>query len=943
MEEASKVRLVRCPKCGNILPQLPNLSVFKCGACFAVLQAKDKEIVDDRLSEVSEEGEKRDVDEKGEINVNSKDVIINEGGDDGMYGSREEGKSQREKSISNSQSAVRTEERKRMAHSVRTRQGGEILGPRFNQGRKIAFHDNDDCRWDLRNSIDDPASPNQGDVDLCRVEQQFANSSLEDEMDGIRPPARSRRTMSVTNDLRMERNGSVSSWRNGENVIQQGRFAKPPYSDEGPSNYETSSYRGYGEQLRYPEGEDGLASVAHLENDRAELLKKLDELKEQISKSGEVVERHLERIPAGRRPPIPPEPYARHGAYTPEGIPFHFEKQAIHSDKYFPAPPNLTVGHRRATSIQRPDLYSNDSYLSNQFPNAFAGYRDAYHPQLSRRPFYQPSRPYSQQGYVDRFPDGRIKFNRDPFMSHPQEATFHQPACSCSHCLNNNWYGPADNPNNMPSILSSRHDPTNVAPYHHMNGTEMGPTSYSSDGSHPYDQLQFTRPPRLMDSKNNGFHNQQPRQVTVSKGGTQVNRPMAGGAPFIACLHCFELLKIPVKILQGTNQGKVKCGACSSIFQLECGIKGIVLSVSGENTHALENASYFSDEVPNDKLLTDHDWLKDNSKIPSSGGHDHSDFVPKESPEEHSSTSRESEKRRLHHISCSSFSEDEESPDSVIVRETVSHPTNLSTLKHDALPSLKDSPHKARPDTLQSNDSTNLYGKVNKDESMGNEKTIVEKINSRQGSVKEAPVASEMDISVNDYTNSAISQASTEVSKEGSKSKINKFAGLVKRSLKDLTGSGHEIEHEKSNILINGHLITERLLKKAEKVAGPIQPGEYWYDYRAGFWGVMGHPCFGIIPPKIEEFKFPIPDNCSNGNTKVFVNGRELHQEDLDLLSRRGLPTTRHKYYVIEISGKVVDEQTGEKLESLGKLAPTVERVGHGFGMKIPKFIAQGV
>ncbi|KAF2315228.1 hypothetical protein GH714_038504 [Hevea brasiliensis] len=115
----------------------------------------------------------------------------------------------------------------------------------------------------------------------------------------------------------------------------------------------------------------------------------------------------------------------------------------------------------------------------------------------------------------------------------------------------------------------------------------------------------------------------------------------------------------------------------------------------------------------------------------------------------------------------------------------------------------------------------------------------------------------------------------------------------------------------------------DRLVKKAEKLAGPIHPGQYWYDFRAGFWGVIGGPCLGIIPRFIEEFNYSMPENCAGGNTSVFVNGRELHQKDLDLLAGRGLPTDKDRSYIIEISGRVLDEDTGEELDSLGKLAPT--------------------
>lgn len=77
------------------------------------------------------------------------------------------------------------------------------------------------------------------------------------------------------------------------------------------------------------------------------------------------------------------------------------------------------------------------------------------------------------------------------------------------------------------------------------------------------------------------------------------------------------------------------------------------------------------------------------------------------------------------------------------------------------------------------------------------------------------------------------------------------------------------------------------------------------------------------MQPGIEEFNHPMLENCAAGNTRVFVNGRELHKEDLDLLAARGLPTDRNRSYIIEISGRVWDEDTGVELDCLGKLAPT--------------------
>jgi len=68
--------------------------------------------------------------------------------------------------------------------------------------------------------------------------------------------------------------------------------------------------------------------------------------------------------------------------------------------------------------------------------------------------------------------------------------------------------------------------------------------------------------------------------------------------------------------------------------------------------------------------------------------------------------------------------------------------------------------------------------------------------------------------------------------------------------------------------------------------------------------------CFSINVEKltlIDEFNHPLPEKCSGGSTGVFVNGRELHSKDLDLLAGRGLPTERDRSYIIEISGRVLD------------------------------------
>lgn len=66
-----------------------------------------------------------------------------------------------------------------------------------------------------------------------------------------------------------------------------------------------------------------------------------------------------------------------------------------------------------------------------------------------------------------------------------------------------------------------------------------------------------------------------------------------------------------------------------------------------------------------------------------------------------------------------------------------------------------------------------------------------------------------------------------------------------------------------------------------------------------------------------------MPDSCAAGNTEVYVNGRELHKRDLELLVGRGLPRDKNRSYILDITGRILDGDSGEELKSLGRLAPT--------------------
>ncbi|UZR92278.1 hypothetical protein [Chondrinema litorale] len=62
-----------------------------------------------------------------------------------------------------------------------------------------------------------------------------------------------------------------------------------------------------------------------------------------------------------------------------------------------------------------------------------------------------------------------------------------------------------------------------------------------------------------------------------------------------------------------------------------------------------------------------------------------------------------------------------------------------------------------------------------------------------------------------------------------------------------------------------------------------VMNGRYWYDNVSGMWGLEGGPTLGVLLPNL-QLGGQLRANASNGNTNVFINGRNLPQQDLMVL-----------------------------------------------------------
>ncbi|KAJ6838156.1 protein ENHANCED DISEASE RESISTANCE 4-like [Iris pallida] len=879
-EERAKVRVVRCPKCDKLLPELANFSVYRCGGCNATLQAK-KQVPTSEASSDKSNGEVVKYLENVEGSSENKGVVVSDASSevnlkvDRVDFRKEEKKLNLNESPDSDSSLMATSEYRDSPKELNTSRLDALPMKSETESRESKY------RRSSKAPLDVPATDVEDSV-KSKVEVQEAQKPFDS-----------------TNEYPKFQPRQA---RRDEDRERTSAFRRPvPYPDEGTSNYHqnTSKKRNL----------DNANSAELPDQDRAELLRKLDELREQLRRSCEVAEKTKERAPANRTP-FSSNPRGRtgHGNWFPEG----------------------SSSLNRASSRHSPYMNAHSMDISNLYPavhpqNGIPGYGEVFAPHsLGRAPFH-PAGQYPHRPMNNSYLYGQ--FDPDPLVSYHHDGFYHQPACSCLHCYNSHW----------PTIYGNQRAqyPVNNHGFYPVDGpSAFGPQSYNR------------REPNVPS------HSHEPRtrqRATNAKEGSSC-RPVAGAAPFIACYSCSELLQLPEGFSgMGKSKHKLQCGSCSQLISFEFDgrrfIPAPTANITSENVNDCKEDmnghpvnSYSGDfdspgyEVhsADDKLVLPSFPVSSNEMIDKEYGF------------------HLSESEKMEGISSSpSISEDVDSPDRLIRQKDVPSSTEFP-LEAEGISRVSSLPLREHFGYPLSNQI--IDGPGNGSSSRRSEQEKVLSVNGifKQNSVKEIPVATEMDLPDDEYPDVDLSQDPWEISNDENqpRAKNNKsaesfFAGLIKKSfIKDFSRSNQSAESGKCKVSVNRHPISDRLVKKAEKLAGPVHPGDYWYDYRAGFWGVIGHACLGIIPPFIEEFNYPMPKNCSGGNTGVLVNGRELHQKDLSLLASRGLPAAEGHSYIIEISGKVWDEASGEELDSLGKLAPTIEKVKHGFGMRVPRLIA---
>jgi hypothetical protein len=99
-------------------------------------------------------------------------------------------------------------------------------------------------------------------------------------------------------------------------------------------------------------------------------------------------------------------------------------------------------------------------------------------------------------------------------------------------------------------------------------------------------------------------------------------------------------------------------------------------------------------------------------------------------------------------------------------------------------------------------------------------------------------------------------------------------------------------------VVINGTRIADRTVAALETAYRTrLADGRYWYDARSGLWGFEGGPTIGQIHAGL-MLGGALHPQASNGDTRVFVNGRRLPRSELWQLEQLVGPVYPGRYWL---------------------------------------------